>query len=188
MGASRRLLTFRCCGRAASRLREPEFSAAARRRAQRYALTVATDIFMKKVIRLAIIAPILFLAACGTPYWHTSMFDPFPINRGKAAKRQDLIKVIALVPGGGVVADAIGVELAKRGFVVIPSATTIGMVTDVDFKAVHESYIPARQNPGEIGKLIDLSIFHDKTSLIPGPSPGGRREISSLSLRERDRG
>jgi RNA-directed DNA polymerase len=35
---------------------------------------------------------------------------------------------------------------------------------------------------------IDLSLFHDKISLIPYPSPGGRREVSSLSLRERDRG
>jgi hypothetical protein len=35
---------------------------------------------------------------------------------------------------------------------------------------------------------IDLSLFHDKISLIPDPSPGGRREVSSLSLRERDRG
>jgi hypothetical protein len=34
--------------------------------------------------------------------------------------------------------------------------------------------------------IIDLSIFHDKISLIPGPSPGGRREVSSLALRERD--
>jgi hypothetical protein len=34
--------------------------------------------------------------------------------------------------------------------------------------------------------IIDPFIFQDKISLIPGPSPGGRREISSLSLRERD--
>jgi hypothetical protein len=38
------------------------------------------------------------------------------------------------------------------------------------------------------GEFIDLFIYHDKPSLIPGPSPGGRREFSSLSLRERGRG
>jgi hypothetical protein len=37
-------------------------------------------------------------------------------------------------------------------------------------------------------RIIELSIFHDKISLIPNPSPGGRRETSSLSLRERNRG
>jgi hypothetical protein len=45
-----------------------------------------------------------------------------------------------------------------------------------------------RNNRNNRIEAIDLSLFHDKISLIPDPSPGGRREVSSLSLRERDRG
>lgn len=38
------------------------------------------------------------------------------------------VKVIAFTPGGGLVADAIGIELSNRGFTVIDSATITGMM------------------------------------------------------------
>jgi hypothetical protein len=57
------------------------------------------------------------------------------------------------VPGGGALSEAIGVELAKRGFVIIEPASTVGMAIGVDFKAVSEHHIPARRNPVEMWKL-----------------------------------
>jgi hypothetical protein len=38
------------------------------------------------------------------------------------------VKVIAFAPGGGVLADAIGVELANRGFTVIDSSSTSNLM------------------------------------------------------------
>ncbi len=122
--------------------------------------TATVGSLMRKIIRLAMIAPIFFLTACGAPYWKTSTFDQFPINRGSAARGTPPIKVIALVPGGGDVADSIGVELAKRGFVIVPAASTIGKAAGVDFKAVSEHHIPARRNPGEIDKLRGQLLRH----------------------------
>jgi hypothetical protein len=80
-------------------------------------------------------------------------YDQFPINWNRAKQGNDLIKVIALVPGGGAVADAIGVELSRRGFVVISMTSTMSMATGIDFKAVAEGDIPSRRNPGEMRKL-----------------------------------
>ncbi len=109
---------------------------------------------MKRVAALAVMATLPFLISCGPPRWETARYDQFPFNWSRV-KSGEVIKVIALVPGGGVVGDAIGVELAKRGFVIIPTATTVSMVTGVDFKAIAEHYIPARRNPGEIRNLGD---------------------------------
>ena len=124
----------------------------ARRTKLRYASIVAASAFMKQVLRLAIVAPMLFLAACGLPYWYASTFDQFPVNRGRAEKG-GLIKVVALMPGGGVVGDAIGTELAKRGFVISPPASTMSMVTGVDLKIVYETYMLAGRPSGEMEKL-----------------------------------
>ena len=95
----------------------------------------------------------VFLAACAPPFWTTSTYEQFPLNRGFAKRGEHLIKVIALVPGGGDVADAVGVELAKRGFAIVSPDSTMSMVTGIDFKAVIDHRIPARRNPAEMDKL-----------------------------------
>lgn len=110
---------------------------------------------MKRVVGFALLALVLLLTSCGPPRWVTATYDQFPLNWSRAKRGLEPIKVIALVPGGGVVADAIGAELAKRGFVIIPMASTMRMVSGVDFKAVAEHYIPARRNWGELRKLGD---------------------------------
>jgi hypothetical protein len=108
---------------------------------------------MKRKITLLILASNLVLASCAAPFWTTSSYDQFPINRGQAKQGENLIKVIALAPGGGDVADAVGAELVKRGFVIVSPESTTNMVTGVDFKAVSEHRIPARRNLGEMDKL-----------------------------------
>lgn len=108
---------------------------------------------LKRCVAMALMASLLLLAGCAAPRWDTARYDQFPLNWRKAERGENLIKVIALVPGGGVLAEAIGAELARRGFVVIPPASTMNMAAGVDLKAVSEHYIPARRNPGEMWRL-----------------------------------
>ncbi len=108
---------------------------------------------MNRRVALTLLAAFGLLAGCAAPRWETATYERFALNRGRAEKGNDLIKVVAVVPGGGALAEAVGVELAKRGFVVIASTGTVGMAADVDFKAVSEHHIPARRNPGEMWKL-----------------------------------
>ncbi|MBM3729180.1 MAG: hypothetical protein FJW40_27625 [Acidobacteria bacterium] len=98
-------------------------------------------------------ASLFLLAGCAAPRWETATFDRFPLNWGRAERGAAPIRVVALVPGGGVLAEAIGSELAKRGFVVVPSTTTVTMAPDVNFKAVLDHHVPARRNSGEMWKL-----------------------------------
>lgn len=46
------------------------------------------------------------------------------------------VKVIAFAPGGGLIADAVGVELANRGFSIIDSATTSSMMIRLNLNEV----------------------------------------------------
>ena len=108
---------------------------------------------MKRFFALAFMAALLFLTGCAPPRWDTATHDQFPLNWRRAERGKDPIKVIALVPGGGVLAEAIGVELARRGFVIIPVASTSNMVSGVDFKAIAEHHIPARRNSSEMWNL-----------------------------------
>lgn len=108
---------------------------------------------MKRRVALTFTASAALLAACGAPRWDTATYDQFPLNWRRAERGAEVIRVIATVPGGGALSDAIGVELARRGFVVIEPASTVGMAPGVDFKAVMEHHIPARRNPVEMWKL-----------------------------------
>ena len=47
-----------------------------------------------------------------------------------------LVKVIAFAPGGGLLADAVGVELANRGFTIIDSATTSTMMIRLNLNEI----------------------------------------------------
>lgn len=118
-----------------------------------YAPTIVHGAHMQRRVAIAFMVSLLFQAGCATPHWKTSTYDQFPLNRRRAKSKSELIKVIALVPGGGILADAIGIELAKRGFVVITPTSTVDIASGVDFKAISEHHIPARRAPDEMWKL-----------------------------------
>jgi hypothetical protein len=60
--------------------------------------------------------------------------------------------VIALVPGGGLMADAVGVELANRGFTVIDPASTSNMMIRLNLNEVEIA------RPEGMAKLRDQGI------------------------------
>ena len=91
------------------------------------------------------------LAGCTSPRWETATYDRFPFNWGRAERGLGLIRVVALTPGAGELSEAIGVELAKRGFVVVPAASTVAMAVSVDFDAV--SVRRSLRSPAETAKL-----------------------------------
>lgn len=103
---------------------------------------------MRQVAALVTVASLNFFAACAQSFNPaTATYDQFRMAKGPYP-----VKVIAILPGGEL-ADAIGVELGKRGFVVFPASSTVNLVTGVDFKAVAESYIPKRENPRAVENL-----------------------------------
>ena len=104
---------------------------------------------MKQAIALVAIAAILFLGACASQSPATARHDQFPMAKGPYS-----VKAIAILPGGGDLAEAIGVELARRGFIISTPASTVSIVTGVDWKVVSELYKPGRNNPGELDKLM----------------------------------
>ena len=104
---------------------------------------------MKQAIALVAIASILFLGACASQSPATARHDQFPMAKGPYS-----VKAIAILPGGGDLAEAIGVELARRGFIISTPASTVSIVTGVDWKVVSELYKPGRNNPGEVEKLM----------------------------------
>lgn len=100
-----------------------------------------------------LLAVLAVLAGCAAPRWETATYDNFPLNWEKEKGGSELIRVIALAPGGGDLAEAVGAELAKRGFVIVPVASTMAMATDVDFNAIANPQAPARRSPAEMWKL-----------------------------------
>lgn len=108
---------------------------------------------MKRCIATALMASLLPPAGCASPRWEAATYERFPLNRGRVERGSDLIMVIALVPGGGALAEAIGIELAKRGFAVLPSTSTMSMAAAMDLRAIAEHHVPARRNWGEMWKL-----------------------------------
>ena len=96
---------------------------------------------MKLLVNAVLVASVVLLGGCatsGSPYAHLSTFDQFPINAGRSSSGQALIKVVAVVPGAGGLADAVGAELGKRGFTVITAAEIATMLGEVDFRGVYE--------------------------------------------------
>ena len=49
---------------------------------------------------------------------------------------KQVVKVIAFAPGGGLLADAVGVELSNRGFTIIDSATTSSMMVRLNLNEI----------------------------------------------------
>lgn len=108
---------------------------------------------VKRRISIAFMSSIPLMAGCAAPRWETATYDRFHLNWGRAKRGEDLIRVIALTPGGGALSEAIGAELAMRGFVIVPSNDTVKFAPEVDFKVVSQHYIPSRRSPSEMWKL-----------------------------------
>ena len=109
-----------------------------------------TGPYMRQAVATVAIASILFLAGCASQSPATARHDQFPMARAPYS-----VKAIAILPDGGVLAEAIGVELASRGFTIFTATSTMSMVTGVDWKAVSQVYIPGRTNPGEVENLTN---------------------------------
>lgn len=74
---------------------------------------------MDRAIRLAAMACALALAACASSRVSTqSSVAPLPHP----------VRAIAFAPGGGLLADAVGIELANRGFNVVDTAEATNML------------------------------------------------------------
>ena len=81
---------------------------------------------MNKQILLAILSTAL-LVGCAS-----SKVSSLPI----ASQTKHAVKVIAFAPGGGLLADAVGVELSNRGFTVIDSSTTSSMMVRLNLNEI----------------------------------------------------
>ena len=81
---------------------------------------------MKKQIFLAVFLTAL-LGGCAS-----SKLSSMPV----ASQAKHAVKVIAFAPGGGLLADAVGVELANRGFTVIDSSSTSSMLVRLNLNEV----------------------------------------------------
>ena len=81
---------------------------------------------MKKYIALALVS-VAFLGGCAS-----SKMSSSPV----ASQTKHIVKVIAFAPGGGLLADAVGVELSNRGFTVIDSSTTTNMMIRLNLNEI----------------------------------------------------
>jgi len=69
-----------------------------------------------------------------------------------ASQAKQTVKVIAFSPGGGLLADAVGVELSNRGFTVIDSSTTSSMMIRLNLNEIEVT------RPEGLAKLKDQGI------------------------------
>lgn len=69
-----------------------------------------------------------------------------------ASQTKHAVKVIAFAPGGGLLADAVGVELSNRGFTVIDSSTTSSMMIRLNLNEIEIT------RPEGLAKLRDQGI------------------------------
>jgi hypothetical protein len=97
---------------------------------------------MKKQIALALVFAAL-LGGCAS-----SKMSSLPV----VSQAKHTVKVIAFAPGGGLLADAVGVELLNRGFTVIDSTTTSSMMVRLNLKEVEIT------RPEGLSKLKDQGI------------------------------
>jgi hypothetical protein len=69
-----------------------------------------------------------------------------------AAHVKHVVKVIALAPGGGIMADAVGAELSNRGFTIIDPSSTTNMMVRLNLNEVEIA------KPEGLAKLRDQGI------------------------------
>ena len=89
------------------------------------------------------LAAAIALAGCAS-----SKVSSQPIS----TQAKHLVKVIAFAPGGGLLADAVGVELSNPGFTVIDSTTTSSMMVRLNLNEVEIT------RPEGLAKLRDQGI------------------------------
>lgn len=85
---------------------------------------------MKSLTVIAALSAALLLGGCAT-----SSLSTLPV----AARPSQPMNVIAMAPGGGILADAVGVELANRGFNVIDVSTTSQMLVRLNLSEIEIS-------------------------------------------------
>lgn len=85
----------------------------------------------------------LFIAACGM-----SQVSSSPVTVGVKPP----IRSIAMMPGGGLLADAVSVELLNRGFAVIDPSTTSSMMVRLNLNEIEIT------RPEGLGKLREQGI------------------------------
>jgi predicted GNAT family acetyltransferase len=81
-----------------------------------------------KAIKLFCCLAALLLAGCSS-----SKISTLPVSGSQSFHS---VKVIAFTPGGGLVADAVGVELSNRGFTVIDSSTVSSMMVRLNMNEI----------------------------------------------------
>lgn len=97
---------------------------------------------MKKLI-VTIVLAVLSISGCAT-----SKISSAPT----ASQVKHGVEVIALAPGGGLIADAVGVELANRGFTIIDPSSTSSMMLRLNLNEIEIT------RPEGLAKLRDQGI------------------------------
>lgn len=97
---------------------------------------------MKRRLALVILT-VAFLGGCAS-----SKISSLPI----AGQVKHSVKVIAFAQGGGLLAEAVGVELSNRGFTVIDASTTSSMMIRLNLNEVEIT------RPEGLAKLKDQGI------------------------------
>lgn len=119
---------------------------------------------MKKYFALILLASVL-LGGCAS-----SKVSSLPI----ANQVKHSVKVIAFAPGGGLIADAVGVELSNRGFTVIDSSTTSSMMVRLNMNEIEIT------RPEGLAKLKDQGI---DALLVVRAASGNDQQPQSASAR-----
>lgn len=91
---------------------------------------------MHGLVRCLTLLGVLLVAGCGT-----SQTSSLPTTHGAT------VKTIAMMPGGGLLADAVAVELSARGFRIVDSAATSSLI------------VRLKLNEVEIAQAAGLSKF-----------------------------
>lgn len=118
---------------------------------------------MRDGMRCLIVLGALFLSGCGT-----SQTSSLPTTQNAA------VKTIAMMPGGGILADAVAIELSARGFRVIDSAATSSLMVRLTLKEI------------EITQPAGLSKFRSQgidAVLVVRAAAGNDRQPQSASAR-----
>jgi hypothetical protein len=92
----------------------------------RKTMRIPTGVIVNRRLYISLLAAAL-LSSCAS-----SKVSSLPVS----SQAKHTVKVIAFSPGGGLLADAVGVELSNRGFTVIDSATMSSMMIRLDLSEI----------------------------------------------------
>ena len=121
---------------------------------------------MKNAIKLVIIATFIGLAGCAG-----SQISTVP------AQVSHPVGTIALMPGGGLFADAIGVEIAARGFQVIDTSTTSNLMVRLNLNEIEITKPQGRSKLKSEG--IDAILFARAASGYDGRPQSASTRLTS---------